>query len=628
MASYLDIKNTILERINEASNPNEKKELYVKLYRLNEAYSLFDQALESFGKEVEPDNWEDAQANKGSDMSGNGSEGKGVDNSYATNSPISGEGGNNQNFDEEDIEDFAIYIPDDIKKQAQVGFTYKNPQGVSYQKQRNGRWKKIADEAIAQKKPGKLKKGAKTEKLGENEFVKVEKPTKALLTKLEKRGKDKPFRSWNTTSGYLFYYDPKTDSWYKSTNTFSQKADALKAFESIQTPKKEEGYQPPVPIGTPLGSQEPEEQTPPKEEETPAPQPKEETQTAPKEEKAPPVEEETPAPEPEKKPKAKAKAPSGNKPVVLTKHDVNFISPYLMKLNDAPQDVQDWFNTHESIGSNLFVDKDGTFWMYEHGTLRRSDVPLDEKKIKAYHRLQETAAEFAKSDRYQQFIDGYLSESIDKTMSLMTDEEAIAINYLSGGDDSFRYGLKAQGRRIGKNYTGAGYTYINSFLRKRLDKFYVPTGDKKSFNKFLIRQAAKVRVFNQYLDSQEKDTSKLIRGKSLNADSFEMAKDMFKVGEVIYDPGYSSASRKKNIAKGFASKKTHQLYIEFDSDHGGVDIKKISQYGTEDETLIPQSAKFEIYDVVTTDTKMMVRVRRVKDEQQQEGTKIPFSEEM
>lgn len=615
MASYLDTKKIILDRISRASDPNEKKELYVKLYRLNEAYNLFDKALEKFGKEVEPDNWADAQANKGSDMSGNEDDGDGVDNAYGGDSP-SGEGGDAQSFDEES-EDFAIYIPDDVKKQAQAGFVYKNPDGVSYEKQRNGRWKKVADEKIAKKKPTKLKKGTQTETLGINDFVKIEKPTKSLVNKLEKRGKDRAFRSWNTTTGHLFYYDPKSDSWYKSAKTFSQKSDAIKAFQAIQAlpkpenqPKDKAGIYKPIPLPEALKQQ-------PIKEKTPAPVKEEQ-----EEPKAPAEEKITP---PASTKKTKTQATPAKKSIVLPKHDVNFIKYGMMKLSDGPEDVQDWFTKHDALGASLFVDKEGNFWNYQFGVLKRSDIPLDEKKIKAYHQLQDIMASFAKSDRYQKMIDGYQSEDIDKTLSLMTDEEAGAINYLCN-EDSFKYGLKSQGRKIAKSYTSTGYIALNSFLRKRLDKIYIPSSDKKSFNIFLVRQAAKAKLFNSYLDSQPKDTSKLYRGKSLDEKSFQLAQQMFKVGEVMFDPGFSSASRNKGVAKGFSSKKTHRLLIEFDGDHGGVDLKKLSSYSSEDETLIPQGAKYEIYDVSVVDNQMKVKVRKATGDK--EATKVPFSEEV
>lgn len=283
MASYLDLKKTILERINRATDPREKKELYVKLYRLNEAYNLFDKALDSFGKEIDPDDWADAQANKGSDMSGNEGDGDGVDQAYeSSGSAVAGEGGSNQNFDEEmppikkkkrkkvknfslslypepanpdgqlaydneiehedDIEDYSCHVPDDKRE----GSTYHDDMtGLSYEKGDNGMWKRMFKAGEPQRWADKETPfyGEETN-MGSHKFYVV--PGEKVSPVLKMRaGEGKNYRTWSNKTGHLWVKDGKKGTWHRSVNRYHKADDAKVAFEEIRSwkPTQEEDTQ-------------------------------------------------------------------------------------------------------------------------------------------------------------------------------------------------------------------------------------------------------------------------------------------------------------------------------------------------------------------------------------------------
>ena len=275
MASYLELKDIILEKINNTSDPREKKELYVKLYRLNEAYNLFDNALNNFGKEIDPDNWADAQANKGSDMSGNQSEGDGIDQAY------SGETANNQSFDEEtppvkrkkkkrvksknfslsihpepanpdgqlaysdnkiehedDIEEFSCHIPEEAKDKD----TYHDDStGLSYEKGSNGMWRRII-------KAGEPRRWAdegtpffdEETTLGSHKFYVVPGEKVAPVLKM-RAGEGKNYRTWSNKTGHLWVKDGKKGTWHRSANRYHKAEDAKAAFEEIRSWKPTQG---------------------------------------------------------------------------------------------------------------------------------------------------------------------------------------------------------------------------------------------------------------------------------------------------------------------------------------------------------------------------------------------------
>lgn len=281
MASYLDIKELILKRILNSSDKNEKIQLYKKLYRLNEAYGMFNDALEHFEQEINPNDKKINSSKPGTDMNdGSGNEGNGVDQSYSSDSAniqstqgsfdekeaditISMNGKKKKkklkstSFSlsiepeqpspdgqlayssiehEDDIESYSCHIPEDIGDKDY----YTDPLSrISYEKSPNGTWKRVLRDpvggnAVFSDKNKKPYSPPKIHQIGIHDFSVVS-GSKIKENLKMKAGEGRDFYSWNAQTGRIWFKNGHDGKWYRSNSRYHTKETAKPVFSEIKS---------------------------------------------------------------------------------------------------------------------------------------------------------------------------------------------------------------------------------------------------------------------------------------------------------------------------------------------------------------------------------------------------------
>jgi hypothetical protein len=157
-----------------------------------------------------------------------------------------------------------------------------------------------------------------------------------------------------------------------------------------------------------------------------------------------------------------------------------------------------------------------------------------------------------------------------------------------------------------KDYTGPGYFEINGYLRK--DNSASSYSKDKVYN---IRY--KIEKMNSGLKKLPSYTGYAFRGGNMN----QALVDKLKVGDVLLDPAFSSASFFPETAKRFAfnappvegqSKTLFAIKVE----HSAYALPLLSKFENEAEVLIPSGMPLEVLSVERVGQVNYVALRSIK----------------